>query len=332
MPWLRWGARSSRHSGTSVDNLSGCCWWRGLEVGLWGCVDGGWWEPSPSPSTARCSRCGLPVLQRYCADTAAGHHRGLSGGDRCRLIGSRSPRLRASACCRRLPSGPHGSGSPDRRALSASRHFAALIDRGRNGCRDEGAAFFEATDSSRVRRPRAPVFWRPKRRLLLLLAPPGSADLPGARRSHRRSARLLAANRAEYIFLSHLKIDEWAMVRPLLEICGETELVNAGGGHPAAADRRGGDARSCRGMRCDQGLQPTPWVTGISDERVRLRAAACAFARHWPPRRAGCVGQPGSSLAVYRVVPGPRHLPVLEAAMADRTITAPPSAIRVGDA
>jgi hypothetical protein len=35
----------------------------------------------------------------------------------------------------------------------------------------------------------------------------------------------LAANRAEYIFLSHLKIDEWAAARPLLAICGDLTVV-----------------------------------------------------------------------------------------------------------
>jgi hypothetical protein len=39
----------------------------------------------------------------------------------------------------------------------------------------------------------------------------------------------LAENEAEYVFLSHLKVDEWAITRPLEAICSDFDLVHAWG-------------------------------------------------------------------------------------------------------
>src|SRR4029450_9212032 len=39
----------------------------------------------------------------------------------------------------------------------------------------------------------------------------------------------LAENEAEYVFLSHLKVDEWVITRPLEAICSDLDLVHSWG-------------------------------------------------------------------------------------------------------
>jgi hypothetical protein len=69
----------------------------------------------------------------------------------------------------------------------------------------------------------------------------------------------LSRNGAEYVFLSHLKIDEWGLARPLLAMCQELQVVRAWGpgtlllrvsegGKPAGQD-------ACQALR-DYAVEP----------------------------------------------------------------------------
>ncbi|HEU5154015.1 MAG TPA: hypothetical protein VFU03_04760, partial [Gemmatimonadales bacterium] len=68
----------------------------------------------------------------------------------------------------------------------------------------------------------------------------------------------LAANEAEFVFLSHLKVDEWAIVRPLEAVCSDLDLVHSWGTTTLLlrVDKGGGDQRACEAIRA---YAKAPW-------------------------------------------------------------------------
>jgi len=68
----------------------------------------------------------------------------------------------------------------------------------------------------------------------------------------------LAENEAEYVFLSHLKVDEWAIARPLEGICSDFALVHAWGATTLLlrVEKGGGDERACKAIRA---YGQAPW-------------------------------------------------------------------------
>lgn len=68
----------------------------------------------------------------------------------------------------------------------------------------------------------------------------------------------LAENEAEYVFLSHLKVDEWAITRPLEAICSDFDLVHSWGATTLLlrVEKGGGDRRACKAIRA---YGQAPW-------------------------------------------------------------------------
>jgi hypothetical protein len=113
---------------------------------------------------------------------------------------------RAAECRSTLAEEKARCGSPEERAFFEATAFiaSATPDTARFLAAKEAAFYYYA------RRQVVPIYG--------VLAD-GIQDIPG----------YLAQNEAEYVFLSHLKVDEWAMARPLEAICSDLDLVHAWG-------------------------------------------------------------------------------------------------------
>jgi len=78
----------------------------------------------------------------------------------------------------------------------------------------------------------------------------------------------LSANKAEYIFLSHLKIDEWAVARPLLAMCGDLAVVRSWGPTTVLLRMSGPGAGSPDACDAIRAYGAAPW-----GNRLRQRAS-----------------------------------------------------------
>ena len=68
----------------------------------------------------------------------------------------------------------------------------------------------------------------------------------------------LAENEAEYVFLSHLKVDEWAIARPLEAICSDLDLVHSWGATTLLlrVNKGAGSKAACEAIRA---YAQAPW-------------------------------------------------------------------------
>ena len=100
-----------------------------------------------------------------------------------------------------------------------------------SGCKDPvERAFFEATayiagatpDTARFLAAKEGAFYYYTGRQVVPVYEVAAGRVPDLR-------GYLSRNGAEYVFLSHLKIDEWALAGPLLAVCTEMELIRTWG-------------------------------------------------------------------------------------------------------
>lgn len=98
-------------------------------------------------------------------------------------------------------------------------------------CTDQAErAFFEATryiasttpDTARFLAAKEGAFYYYTGRQVVPIYAVTAGQVPDLR-------EYLSRNRAEYVFLSHLKLDEWALTGPLLGVCRDMELVRSWG-------------------------------------------------------------------------------------------------------
>jgi len=68
----------------------------------------------------------------------------------------------------------------------------------------------------------------------------------------------LAQNEAEYVFLSHLKVDEWVITRPLEAICSDLDLVYSWGPTTLLlrVDKGAGNKAACEAINA---YAQAPW-------------------------------------------------------------------------
>lgn len=129
-----------------------------------------------------------------------------------------------------------------------------------NACQDPAErAFFEATtyianhtpDTARFLAAKEAVFYYYTGRRVVPIYQVTAGQVPDLR-------EYLSRHQAEYVFLSHLKLDEWAMVGPLLAICDELELMGSWGATAVLMQLREGTAErpACGALRA---YNVAPW-------------------------------------------------------------------------
>mgnify|MGYP003693670259 CR=1 FL=1 len=91
----------------------------------------------------------------------------------------------------------------------------------------------------------------------------------------------LAENEAEYVFLSHLKVDEWVIVRPLEDICSDLDLVHSWGPTTLLlrVDKGAGSKAACEAIHA---YAQAPWGIVSSGRWIRARrgggvVSSCLF-------------------------------------------------------
>jgi hypothetical protein len=149
----------------------------------------------------------------------------LVAGMKSKAVECRSTRVEERARC----------GSPEERAFFEATAFIASStpDTARFLAAKEGAFYYYA------HRQVVPIYD---------VLTGGIQDIPG----------YLARNEAEYVFLSHLKVDEWALARPLEAICPDLELVHAWGATTLLlrAHQGAGNQAACQAIRA---YSQAPW-------------------------------------------------------------------------
>jgi hypothetical protein len=141
----------------------------------------------------------------------------------------------------------------------ASECRSTIAEQGPRCGSPEERAFFEATAFIASSTPETARFLAAKEGAFYYYAHRQAVPIYGVLNGDVKDIlAYLAENEAEYVFLSHLKVDEWAIARPLEGICSDFALVHAWGATTLLlrVEKGGGDERACKAIRA---YGQAPW-------------------------------------------------------------------------
>ncbi|HSE45666.1 MAG TPA: hypothetical protein VLA89_10110, partial [Gemmatimonadales bacterium] len=241
-------------SGTRVDNV---LWLIAIVsfgvVGLWGMWR--WWTGACLALLCQCALLAFwpYVLDRYLVPVLPLAIIALVFG--ASRVGSRFPRVKGGMVLPAAMAVAILAGATPRvlgmKAKATECRSTLAEVRSRCGSPEE-RAFFEATAFIASSTPATARFLAAKEGAFYYYAHRQVVPIYGVLVGDVKDIRgYLAENEAEYVFLSHLKVDEWAITRPLMAICSDFGLVHAWGATTLLlrVEKGGGDQRACDAIR-----------------------------------------------------------------------------------